>query len=284
MKKGTVFVYRKGALGDTIAFIPYLFALRKYYQNIIFAGNYLYRELFEELNFIKFLDADCHEVLRLLKGEISFPSDDYLIFSRNSFHVKASNIAFYEPLPEKSWFYLHPFEVTGIPFTRDGVYLPIGYDEEVANFIGKSPFLVFHPGSGGKAKRWDLKNFFTVEAFVKERFNIDVIYLLGEAELELKDRLLNKKCLVNWPLKRVIFLLSNAFGYLGCDSGISHLAGILNLKGVVVFGPSSPELFRPMGNLRVLRGVKNDMESVAVNKVIEILEEELEEGRNLPCF
>ena len=49
-------------------------------------------------------------------------------------------------------------------------------------------------------------------------------------------------------------LLQRAAAYVGNDSGVSHLAGALDARGVVVFGPTRPEQWRPLGaGLQVLR-------------------------------
>lgn len=279
-----IFIYRKGALGDTIAFLPFIFELKKHYANVIFAGNYLYRQLFEAIDFVNFLDADSRDVLSLFTGKKWLKAERYLIFSKPPVSYSDKNFLFYEPLPQKEWFYKHPFDCLKIPFREDRVYMPISYDKETDYIRGDKPFIVFHPGSGSKAKRWPLENFSTIELFIKENFNMDVLYLLGEAETELKNMLQTKKCLVNIELKKVISLLSHSSGYVGCDSGISHLAGILNLNGVVIFGPSSPDLYRPYGSLKVVRGVAKCVESVDVKKVMTILGEELEKGRNLYCL
>ncbi|GAB4435692.1 MAG: glycosyltransferase family 9 protein [bacterium] len=283
--ESTVFIYRNGALGDTVAFIPFVFELRKYYKKIVFAGNYLYRQLFEDIDFVDFIDANSKDVLNIFIGKPFPKADKYLIFSKNSYGLERSELYFFEPLPESGWFYKHPFDCLGLAFKEEAVYLPISYDESIASVIGKKPFLIFHPGSGGRKKRWPIDDFFALETFVKKEFDFEVFYILGEAEEEeeLIKRVGNKKCLVNLTLKKVIFLLSRSCGFVGCDSGISHLTGILNLCGVAVFGPSSPDIFKPYGDVKVVKGETENIESVNTLNVIKVLGEELEKRRNLPC-
>jgi ADP-heptose:LPS heptosyltransferase len=43
--------------------------------------------------------------------------------------------------------------------------------------------------------------------------------------------------------------MKTAGGYIGNDSGVSHLAAYLGLPTVAVFGPSDPEMWRPIGPL-----------------------------------
>lgn len=267
-----IFIYRKGALGDTVSFLPFLFSLKKKYKEIIFAGNYLYRQLFEGIDFIKFLDADSRDVLQFLTTKLpNIHYDRILVFS-NFDNLKIPSAEVFPPLLQNDWFYYYPFKVSNIDFVQNVIYLPVFYDRDTHEFlIGNRRFFVFHPGSGGTSKRWGIENFLLLENFLLKN-GYDVIYLLGEAELELKKKLTNKKNLVNACLKKVIFLLSLASGYVGCDSGISHLAGILNLKGVVVFGPSSPKIYRPWGDLKVLKSCDNNVNSVTVEQVMDFLE------------
>lgn len=53
-------------------------------------------------------------------------------------------------------------------------------------------------------------------------------------------------------LGQVGALLSRADLYVGNDSGVSHLAGAVGARGVVLFGPTSPEQWRPLGGILVV--------------------------------
>jgi len=49
-------------------------------------------------------------------------------------------------------------------------------------------------------------------------------------------------------------LLAGCAGYLGNDSGVSHLAAALGVPSVVVFGPTDPARWAPLGpQVRVVR-------------------------------
>jgi len=52
-------------------------------------------------------------------------------------------------------------------------------------------------------------------------------------------------------------LLSRADLYVGNDSGASHLAGAVGARGVVLFGPTQPQQWRPLGGaLSVLQNLR----------------------------
>jgi ADP-heptose:LPS heptosyltransferase len=60
----------------------------------------------------------------------------------------------------------------------------------------------------------------------------------------------------NRDLALAAAVLSMSDLYLGNDSGISHLAGCLGTRSVVLFGPTDPVLWKPFGeNVRVVRGM-----------------------------
>ncbi len=120
------------------------------------------------------------------------------------------------------------------------------------DIAGPEKPVVIQPGSGGKHKCWHLDNFLAVAKKLSAK-GINVVFLLGPAEL---DRLSNTavkgidkvaKCLKNPPLVDVLGLLRCSAGYIGNDSGITHLAAALGIKTIVVFGPTDPALYGPIG-------------------------------------
>ncbi len=112
--------------------------------------------------------------------------------------------------------------------------------------------LLIHPGSGGREKCWPLENFIRVAHVVKEA-GIRVEFLLGEVELERFSRhdiaRLGREFAVhcNIPLVQVVDLLAESRGYLGNDSGITHLAAWVGVPVVAIFGPSNAVQWHPVG-------------------------------------
>jgi ADP-heptose:LPS heptosyltransferase len=49
------------------------------------------------------------------------------------------------------------------------------------------------------------------------------------------------------PLTELAWYLAHAAWYVGNDSGVSHLAGVLDTPGTVFFGPTDPAAWRPLG-------------------------------------
>lgn len=145
------------------------------------------------------------------------------------------------------------------------------------------PVLVLHPGSGGKKKRWDTEGFRQITLWWKSRGNGQALVLLGPMETgELEQWKLVGDVACGFSLWQIAALLSRATLYVGNDSGVSHLAGAVGGRGVVVFGPTNPEQWRPLGGgLQVIRNASYrkvaplhegiSLDEVSVDQVIRCL-------------
>ena len=137
-----------------------------------------------------------------------------------------------------------------------------------------SRILVIHPGSGGKRKRWSVEGFIHVIRWWKTRTSGHVVILLGPAE-EHESAAWRHEGIIEstLPLWHVGALLSRADLYVGNDSGVSHLAGAMGARGVVLFGPTCPEQWRPLGGAltvvanKAYRVTAPDAVGISVNEV-----------------
>jgi len=108
--------------------------------------------------------------------------------------------------------------------------------------------LVIHPGAGHVSKRWCRRGFLAV-ADTWRRSGGDVVVLLGPAEDHETDAWRREGVTVvgGLDLLATATLLASAHAFVGNDSGVSHLAGVVGCRGVVLFGPTRPERWRPLG-------------------------------------
>ncbi len=120
--------------------------------------------------------------------------------------------------------------------------------------------VVIGPGSGGRSKCWYIDNFIAVAKKLSAK-DIEAVFLLGPAEEERFEettmRMLSEtgKCLTHLSLTEVVGLLSCAGYFLGNDSGITHLAAGLGTGTIALFGPSNPNIYKPVGpKVKVLHG------------------------------
>jgi ADP-heptose:LPS heptosyltransferase len=108
--------------------------------------------------------------------------------------------------------------------------------------------IIVHPGSGSVRKRWPLDRFLEL-AEVIERRGLRPQFVCGPAESDLDAEISNRNRQVHRfsELTDLVAWLKTAGGYIGNDSGISHLAAFLGLPSVVIFGPADPKRWKPPG-------------------------------------
>jgi heptosyltransferase III len=116
-----------------------------------------------------------------------------------------------------------------------------------ASASARGAAVLIHPGAGSPRKRWPIERFRAVAAAVESEGG-RAEYVLGPADDDLRPRLAGAAA-VHRPQDTLALrrLLASARAYVGNDSGVSHLAAWLGVPSVVVFGPSDPVRWRPLG-------------------------------------
>lgn len=124
------------------------------------------------------------------------------------------------------------------------------------------PKILIHPGAGSKKKFWPVPSFIEVASSLVSSGN-QPEFILGPAEHFLADILSQNNThrlkihMIN-DLIQLSSLLESADGFIGNDSGISHLAAFIGLPTVAVFGPSDPKRWKPTG--RAVAVVRPDLD------------------------
>ena len=115
-----------------------------------------------------------------------------------------------------------------------------------------STLIAMFPGSGSPTKNWPLDKFVALARILSERLN--VVFILGPAESAMEKTLHEHELpvLKDLDLGTVAGIARLASGFVGNDSGVSHLAAAADAPGVVIFGPSDPSRWRPLGRIAVL--------------------------------
>ncbi|MFQ5693406.1 MAG: glycosyltransferase family 9 protein, partial [Nitrospinota bacterium] len=81
----------------------------------------------------------------------------------------------------------------------------------------------------------------------------EVVWVAGPAEegvleeVRAQSRGRDVKAVESPPLPDLAALLSEARGYVGCDSGVTHLAAACGAPTVALFGPTDPAVWGPRG-------------------------------------
>ncbi len=130
---------------------------------------------------------------------------------------------------------------------------------EGADLVNGRPFAVIHPGSGSAHKCVAPKTLATVVSALQISGMTPVI-LEGPADRESVERLL-QLCvpppilLKDLDMCTVAGVLARARLFVGQDSGITHMAGLMGVRTVAMFGPTDPARWAPRGvHVTVVQG------------------------------
>ncbi len=118
--------------------------------------------------------------------------------------------------------------------------------------------VALHPGAGSTAKRWPLARFVDLARHLAFRQNRKLLIIEGPAEPGLAEQMasavINVIVVKAAPLNRLAAVLWHCLAFVGNDSGIAHLAAALQIPSIVLFGPTLPQYWAPVGShVHVLR-------------------------------
>jgi heptosyltransferase III len=119
--------------------------------------------------------------------------------------------------------------------------------------------VALHTGSGGAAKRWLPERFAEIARRLRGEGYAPLL-VEGTADAEPVAQTVGALGGQSVPVARglavevLAALLGRCAGYLGNDSGVTHLGGLAGTPTLALFGPSDPAIWRPVGrHVRVLR-------------------------------
>jgi len=116
-----------------------------------------------------------------------------------------------------------------------------------------------HPGSGSLRKNWPFKNFLMLFGMLCKE-GLEPAFIMGPAEKERMFPEISGFAVYSPPnLAELADLLVSGGGFIGNDSGVTHLAAFLGLPTASIFGPSDPERWHPQGHsITVIRAEGTD--------------------------
>jgi hypothetical protein len=118
--------------------------------------------------------------------------------------------------------------------------------------------VLLHPGSGSRRKNWPLARFIRTSELLAEA-GMSPVFLLGPADDHLFRDLTARnpgkpEILVSSDTLHLATILGASGGFIGNDSGVTHLSAFLGLPTTAIFGPSDPARWGPYGRrVRVIR-------------------------------
>ena len=230
-----IFVYRPGAIGDTILTLPALAALRQRYPGcrITFAGNTAMLPL---LPIEQALSADDRRLLPLF-GEPPRPwpgADLHVVFAR---------------------------QPAGLPGIQRDPLAAVERGRHVADWLveaidedwperepqleveaGEGAPLVIHPGAGSAAKRWPEARF---NALVRQ-LALPLAVVRGPADPPFDIEGAYERW-DNLPLPELARRLKGSGLFVGNDSGITHLAAAVGMPTLAIYVTTDPAIWGVRG-------------------------------------
>lgn len=134
--------------------------------------------------------------------------------------------------------------------------------QELFNHMGRParPYICIHPGASTESKRWSKRGFALVGDHLV-RMGYDVVFTGSSLESELVREVTSlmqesafDSASLNLPLGPLAALISESKGLVCNDTGVSHLAALLEVPSVVIFSETDPNRWAPL-NQRLHRSL-----------------------------
>ncbi|MFO1478004.1 MAG: glycosyltransferase family 9 protein [Verrucomicrobiota bacterium] len=120
-----------------------------------------------------------------------------------------------------------------------------------ADVSPEPPALALHPGSGSESKNWTEPGWRSLLESLLKNPDERLLLIGGEAEGGRIERLAaglppgRVSTARNWPLTRLARRLAACSGFVGHDSGISHLAAALGVPCLLLWGQTNARIWSP---------------------------------------
>jgi heptosyltransferase III len=129
---------------------------------------------------------------------------------------------------------------------------------------GREPLTALHPGAGSKTKRWPLARYVELARHLVFQEKRKLLVIEGPAEQGLAKEMMQALPeaaaipIESVNLNLLAAVLAQCAAFIGNDSGIAHLAAAIGAPSTVLFGPTLPQHWAPLGqHVTVLRNARN---------------------------
>ncbi len=117
--------------------------------------------------------------------------------------------------------------------------------------LGEDRLFILSPRSEWEFRNWDLFKFIELAKYLLTQYQAKVVVIGLASDTEILDEITiqaHHKC-INFAgktsLEELVALLSLADLFVGNDGGPMHIAACFDIPTVGIFGPQTPELFKP---------------------------------------
>lgn len=272
-------VWLSGALGDTILGFPALAALRAWAPSatITAAGRPSYLALAARAGIVDdVLDADGPLGTALFSGAGDLPiptpglaiawSAAYSLLADRLVAMGVRSIIAAPPRPDdprhQARYLLDCLLPLGVPRALRAAPSPrVGPPPAfLAGLLrhGPGPVALLHPGAGARWKRWPLDRMLALAAGIAAS-GVTVQWSCGPADADLRAALADNG-IAPWPemdLPLFASCLASCSLLVSPDTGVAHLAALLDVPQVVLFCPTDPRRWRPIGRQAAVLAAPN---------------------------
>lgn len=302
MSKGKILVIRGGAIGDFILTLPVLAALRRQFPEAhleVLGYPHIVRlaEAGGLVDRVQAIEARPLAGFFARQGELAEPLRDYfsefdIIISYlydpdDIFKANVARCSFGQFIvgPHR------PREADGLHATR-AFLKPLErlaiFDADPVPRLSLRPQpaarnqIVLHPGSGSERKNWPEGNWADLIGSLLNATDTQLLLVGGEAEGERLQRLAAalplSRCAVarSLPLVELAGRLQPCAGFVGHDSGITHLAAALGVPTLALWADTVEAVWRPQGERLAIVREDAGIESIKVERVLREMESLLE--------
>jgi len=283
-----ILVIRGGAIGDFILTLPAIRLVREKYPQAhieilgykhiaAVAENRFYAQAVRSIEYgplARFfardaeLPAELCEYFQSFGLAISYLFDPDQIFERNVQRAGLRNFVSCSPKIEAHGHaarqLARPLGQLGLVWTGTATRLfPSPDDRQIAQTLLEAApgrVIALHPGSGSEKKNWPLDQWLLLAKRFDRCNTASLLIVGGEADEEqvraFRSAFVGRgiQFAENLPLPTLAAVLEKCALFVGHDSGISHLAAAVATKCVLLFGPTDPAVWAPLGeNVRVVQ-------------------------------
>ena len=301
--RGKILVIRGGAIGDFILTLPVFSALRQQFpetrlevlgyphiSQIALAGG-----LVDQVRSIEAralagyfarngpLDSELSTYFASFAVIISYLYDPDGIFLENIARCSKAQFIVGPHRPDERD-NIHATEVFLKPLERLAIYNEDGIPR--LNLVSPgSPqlrdgrWLALHPGSGSETKNWPENSWTALIDHLIAETDLRLLLVGGEAEGDRLNRLSRTieparfQMARHLPLPELAQCLAKCVGFVGHDSGISHLAAAVGLTSLILWGPTNELIWRPRNAKVTILGAPQGLLHLPVKRVIERIHE-----------
>ena len=302
-------VYHDGGLGDTLLSVPCLHFLRRDSEHIHLVGRGDVCRFLKQAGVVQDASSSDHALFASLHSAVDPRLQTFLgrfdqafVFTTQDQSVTAAAIGRIIPRiriirtipPKNTIIQAARYRLAQLdPEERgliDRARLDVPGESKTATraMVSKAGYdqsmrlMALHPGSGGRMKCWPLERYFDVIERIQAAANVFVVMFTGEAEDEVTRKSVdaftrtsrNRFHATNLDLLTGASLLTLSRLYIGNDSGFSHLAGLIGCPSVVLYGPTDPGIWKPLGPYVNILSTKSfgPISEITTDEVINIIE------------